>query len=175
MAERPPNRFQKNQQPIVEYESSESEESRPIRTRQPTARYVDEVSLPQRARYAAIRKKKIQRCNTQIEELKRQDRAARLGLSEPDLSDSQTQTAKRVRTDLGSQGAVNNLGVQFSPMSQLYLDLPLRLAIWLTKWICRILRMWQSDLPLRPAIWSTKWICRILRMWQRDLPLRLAI
>jgi len=110
MAERPPNRFQKKQQPIIEYESrSDSEESRPVRTRQPTARYVDQISPPQRARNLAKKRKRVQQRQSQLEELKRQDRAARLDLSEPDSSDSQTQPAKRVLTNLEIQGAVNNL------------------------------------------------------------------
>jgi len=97
MAERPPNRFQKNPRPDLEdlLQSSESEEStRPIRRRQQTARYVDEVSPQQVAKYKAIRKKKIQWRTSQLVEMKNQDRAARLGLTEPDLSDSQIQPAK---------------------------------------------------------------------------------
>jgi len=109
MAERPPNRFQQSVNPnlAVMFDKSDSEESRPRqgkRTRQPTARFVDEISSPLKAQYAAMKKRKVQRRNVHIEEMKRQDRVARLGLSEPDLSDSQTQPAKRVRTELERQG-----------------------------------------------------------------------
>jgi len=72
------------------------------------------------AKYAANRKKKIQRRNSQLVEMKNQDRAAMLGLSESVLSDSQIQPAKLVRTDLGNQGI----------SSQFHLDLSLRHAIW---------------------------------------------
>ena len=103
MADKPPNRFQKNNRPDLEdlLQSSESEESiRPVRTRQPTARYVDEVSPQQVGKYKAIKRKKVQKRTSQLVEMKREDEAVRRRLSEPDLSDSQTQSTKRVRTDL---------------------------------------------------------------------------
>ena len=79
MAERPPNRFNKNPANLEELdESSESEESiRPIRARQPTARYVDDISPQQVAKYKAIRRRKIQRRTSQLVEMKREDQAAR--------------------------------------------------------------------------------------------------
>jgi len=69
MADRLPNRFQKNPANLEDlFQSSESEEStRPV-----------------------------QRRNTQMEELKRQDRAARLGLSEPDLSEASKASPHRL-------------------------------------------------------------------------------
>jgi len=82
MADRPSNRFQKNPRTNLEdmFERSDSEESRPRqgkRIRQPTARFVDEISPQLKAQYAAMNKRRIQRRNTRIEELKSLDRAAK--------------------------------------------------------------------------------------------------
>jgi len=97
MAERPPNRFQKNPRPNLEamFERSDSEESRPRqgkRIRQPTARFVDEISPQLKAQYAAMNKRRIQRRNTRIEELKTQDRV-RIARS-----------SRQSESELGSQG-----------------------------------------------------------------------
>ena len=102
MAERPPNRF--NEKPanwnniIKSSESEDSEESeeatRPVRIRQKTVRYVDEVSPQQVAMYKAIKKRKIQKRTSQLEELRKEDKEARRRQRELDLAESQTQSTK---------------------------------------------------------------------------------
>ena len=106
MAEREPNRF--NEKPvnwnniIKSSESEDSEESeettRPVRIRQKTARYVDEVSPQQVLKYRAIKRKKIQRRTSQLDEFKREDKAAKRRQTELDLEEGQTQPTKRVRS-----------------------------------------------------------------------------
>jgi hypothetical protein len=79
MAERPPNRFNKkpaNLEDLLQSSDSEdsveSEESiRPVRSRQKTARYVDEVSPQQVAKYKASKRRKIQRRTSSWRRLKR--------------------------------------------------------------------------------------------------------
>ena len=85
MAERPPNRFNKKPANLEDLlksseseDSEESEEStRPVRIRQKTARYVDEVSPQQVAMYKASKRRKIQSRTSQLEELKKEDKEAR--------------------------------------------------------------------------------------------------
>ena len=71
-----------------------------MRIRQKTVRYVDEVSPQQVVMYKAIKKRKIQKRTSQLEEIRKEDKEARRRQGELDLAESQTQSTKRVRTDL---------------------------------------------------------------------------
>jgi len=78
---------------------SDSEESRQVRTRYPTVRYVDQTPTLQRSRSLLRKRKRVQQRLSQLEELKRQDRASEPDLSKPDPSDTQTQPTERVPTN----------------------------------------------------------------------------
>jgi len=82
----------------VRVRPSDSEESRPVRTRYPTVRYADQAPTPQRSRLLLRKRKRVQLLLSQLEELKRQDRASEPDLSEFDPADTRNQVTDRFLT-----------------------------------------------------------------------------